>query len=70
MKVMKRLRLVISLASLLMCLVFSNTCVFADQTVDLSGTNAAKQLYQQKIRKHLQTVKLQWHRLSHCLKTM
>lgn len=42
MKVMKRLRLVISLASLLMCLVFSNTCVFADQTVDLSGTNAAE----------------------------
>ena len=42
MKVMKRLRLVISLASLLMCLVFSNTCVFADQTVDLGGTNAAE----------------------------
>jgi sodium pump decarboxylase, gamma subunit len=39
---MKRLRLVISLASLLMCLVFSNTCVFADQTVDLGGTNAAE----------------------------
>jgi len=42
MKVMKRLRLVISLASLLMCLVFSNTCVFADQTVDLGGANAAE----------------------------
>lgn len=42
MKIMKRLRLVISLASLLMCLVFSNTCVFADQTVDLGGTNAAE----------------------------
>lgn len=42
MKVMKRLRLVISLASLLMCLAFSNTCVFADQTVDLGGTNAAE----------------------------
>ena len=42
MKVMKRLRLVISLASVLMCLVFSNTCVFADQTVDLGGTNAAE----------------------------
>ena len=25
-----------------MCLVFSNTCVFADQTVDLGGTNAAE----------------------------
>ena len=32
---------------------------FADQTVDLSGTNAAETTYQQKIRKHLQTVKLQ-----------
>jgi len=68
MKVMKRLRLVISLASLLMCLVFSNTCVFADQTVDLSGTNAAETTLSAEDQKTF--VKLQWHRLSHCLKTM
>lgn len=36
MKIMKRLRLVISLASLVVCFLFSSVSVFADQSIDLS----------------------------------
>lgn len=37
MKIVKKLRFAISLASLLVCLMFSSVSVFADQTYDLSG---------------------------------
>lgn len=43
MKMMKRLRFVISLASLVMCFLFSSVSVFADQTIDLGEAMAQEE---------------------------
>lgn len=43
MKIMKRLRFVISLASLVMCFLFTGVNVFADQSIDLSDAFAQEE---------------------------